>query len=183
MQANIQNPAAKFKTAAVQELAEKVSAKLRARIGENFISETIDYDFPVFNLKRESIVEALEYLYNDSELEFRFLTTMATIHYPDRKGEEFTMMYQLHNMPKNWQIRLKITMPLEDPSVNTATTLFRTANWMERQEFDFYGIIFKGHPNLKRILNMDEMNYYPMRKEFPLEDGSRTDKDDAMFGR
>ena len=65
MQANIQNPAAKFKTAAVQELAEKVSAKLRARLGENFISESIDYDFPVFNLKRESIVEALEYLYND----------------------------------------------------------------------------------------------------------------------
>ena len=49
--------------------------------------------------------------------------------------------------------------------------------------YDFYGIIFKGHPNLKRILNMDEMNYFPMRKEYALEDGTRTDKDDTMFGR
>ena len=54
---------------------------------------------------------------------------------------------------------------------------------MERQEFDFFGINFTGHPNLKRILNMDDMTYYPMRKEFPLEDGTREDKDDTMFGR
>jgi len=54
---------------------------------------------------------------------------------------------------------------------------------MERQEFDFFGVKFDGHPNLTRILNMDEMNYYPMRKEYPLEDGSRDDKNDKMFGR
>ena len=54
---------------------------------------------------------------------------------------------------------------------------------MERQEYDFFGIIFKGHPNLKRILKVDDMNYFPMRKEYPLEDGTREDKDDRMFGR
>ena len=54
---------------------------------------------------------------------------------------------------------------------------------MERQEYDFFGIIFSGHPNLKRILNMDEMTYHPMRKEYALEDGTREDKDDKMFGR
>ncbi|MCR6721440.1 MAG: NADH-quinone oxidoreductase subunit C [Chitinophagaceae bacterium] len=54
---------------------------------------------------------------------------------------------------------------------------------MERETYDFYGINFIGHPNLKRILNVDEMDYFPMRKEFPLEDQSRVDKDDEMFGR
>ena len=54
---------------------------------------------------------------------------------------------------------------------------------MERETFDFFGIHFVGHPNLKRILNVDEMEYFPMRKEFPLEDQTRIDKDDAMFGR
>ena len=54
---------------------------------------------------------------------------------------------------------------------------------MERETFDFYGINFKGHPNLKRILNMEDMKYHPMLKEYPLEDGTREDKDDKMFGR
>ncbi len=54
---------------------------------------------------------------------------------------------------------------------------------MERETYDFFGMNFVGHPNLKRILNVDEMDYFPMRKEFPLEDQTRIDKDDAMFGR
>ncbi len=54
---------------------------------------------------------------------------------------------------------------------------------MERETYDFFGVIFRGHPNLKRVLNVDSMDYFPMRKEFPLEEGSRKDKDDTMFGR
>ena len=69
------------------------------------------------------------------------------------------------------------------PQVDTIIDLFSCANWMERETWDFYGIVFKGHPQLKRILNMDEMISFPMRKEFPLEDSGRTDKDDRFFGR
>jgi NADH-quinone oxidoreductase subunit C len=54
---------------------------------------------------------------------------------------------------------------------------------MERETYDFFGVRFKGHPNLKRILNVDEMDIFPMRKEYPLEDQERTDKDNSMFGR
>jgi NADH-quinone oxidoreductase subunit C len=54
---------------------------------------------------------------------------------------------------------------------------------MERETYDFYGVIFEGHPNLKRILNVDEMSIFPMRKEYPLEDNTRKDKNDEMFGR
>ena len=67
--------------------------------------------------------------------------------------------------------------------MKSITSLFNCANWMERETFDFYGIIFNGHPNLVRILNMDEMTSFPMRKEFPMEDSGRTDKDDRFFGR
>jgi NADH-quinone oxidoreductase subunit C len=63
------------------------------------------------------------------------------------------------------------------------TSLYAAANWMERETFDFYGIIFTGHPNLRRILNADEMDYFPLRKEFPLEDATRSDKEDKYFGR
>jgi NADH-quinone oxidoreductase subunit C len=183
MHSNIQNPSAKYKTAAISELAAKVEAKLRPRFGEGIVSVGIDYDFPVFTVKRELVIDVLEYLYNDSDLEFRFLTTLAASHFPHNAGSEFSMMYQLHNMVSNERIRIKCFMPKEDPSVRTATTLFAAANWQERQEFDFFGVNFVGHPNLKRILNMDEMNYHPMRKEYQLEDAQREDKDNSFFGR
>jgi NADH-quinone oxidoreductase subunit C len=65
----------------------------------------------------------------------------------------------------------------------TLTGIFSAANWMEREAYDFFGIRFKGHPNLKRILNVEDMDYFPMRKEYKLEDETRTDKNDTMFGR
>ena len=183
MQANIQHPELKFRTAAVESLSAKVAAKLQQRFGDDAISATIDYDFPVFTVKSDIVIDVLDFLYHDSELAFQFLTTLAATHFPENKGAEFGIMYQLHNLPTNERIRIKTFVPLEKPHVRTATTLFAAANWMERQEYDFYGVIFDGHPNLKRILNMDEMNYFPMRKEYALEDAQREDKDNSFFGR
>ena len=92
-------------------------------------------------------------------------------------------MYQLHNLVNNQRIRLKISLPAENPVTPTLTSVFSAANWLERETFDFYGVVFEGHPNLKRILNVDEMIIFPMRKEYPLEDQTREDKNDSMFGR
>ena len=167
----------------MENLLQHIHEKLQAKFGDAIISAEQSYDFPVYVIKREKLFEIVQYLKEDSEMGFEFLTTLCGLHYPENKGQELGMMYQLHNMPKNWRIRLKTFFPVTDPQVPTLTPLFSSANWQERQEFDFFGIKFTGHPNLKRILNMDEMNYHPMRKEYPLEDGSRTDKNDAMFGR
>ena len=164
-------------------MLQYIEEKLKAKFGDALISSEQSYDFPVFTVKREKVFEIVKFLKEDAELDFGFLTTLCGLHYPDNKGQELGVMYQLHNLPKNWRIRLKIFFPINDPDVPTMTPLFSSANWQERQEYDFYGIIFKGHPDLKRILNMDEMNYHPMRKEYALEDGSRDDKDDKMFGR
>ncbi len=73
----------------------------------------------------------------------------------------------------NERIRLKIYLPAENPVVPTFTAVFAAANWMERETYDFFGVIFDGHPNLRRILNVDEMIIFPMRKEYPLEDQTR----------
>lgn len=164
-------------------LLNSVKEKLSQRFAEGVLEAEMHYDFPVITLKKDIIIPALEFLYNEPDMGFTFLTTMCGLHFPHRKGQEFGVMYQLHNMQKNYRIRLKIHMPSSDLVVPTATKLFSTANWMERETYDFFGLIFKGHPNLTRILNMDEMNYFPMRKEYGLEDATRTDKDDTMFGR
>jgi NADH-quinone oxidoreductase subunit C len=166
-----------------QVLLTTIQDQLKTKFGDALLGAELHYDFPVFTIKKDHIIDVLRFLKEDPELNFHFLTTLCVVHYPENKGREFGIMYQLHNMPKNYRIRLKIFMATSDTVVPTATVLYPSANWMERQEYDFFGINFKGHPNLKRILNMDEMNYFPMRKEYAVEDGSRDDKDDSMFGR
>lgn len=164
-------------------LLNTINEQLKAQFADAILSAEQEYDFPVFTVKREKIVEILKFLKENSETQFGFLTTLCGLHYPDNKGQELGVMYQLHNLQKNTRIRIKAFMPINEPIIASASSLFGSANWQERQEYDFFGIIFKGHPNLKRILNMDEMNYFPMRKEYQLEDGSRDDKNDNMFGR
>jgi NADH-quinone oxidoreductase subunit C len=92
-------------------------------------------------------------------------------------------MYQLHNLVANLRIRLKIYLPAENPVTPTITPIFSGANWLERETYDFFGVNFEGHPNLKRILNVEDMIIFPLRKEYPLEDQRREDKNDTMFGR
>ena len=166
-----------------ETLLTTVQDKLKAQFADGIISSEILYDYPVFTIKPEIICDVVKFLYNDEALAFQYLTTLAGLRYPTDKGKELGVMYQLHNLPKNLRIRIKIFFSINDPVVPSITPVFSAANWMERQEFDFFGIIFKGHPNLKRILNMEDMTYHPMRKEYPLEDGTREDKDDKMFGR
>jgi NADH-quinone oxidoreductase subunit C len=165
------------------ELHDNVKSLLSAKFGDALIRSQIDYDFPVFVIRKDAIHDVLAFLKDSADTGFTYLTTMCGIHFPDNTGEEFAMMYQLHNMQRNLRIRLKVFMGTKDLTLPTATDLWAAANWMEREAFDFYGFKFSGHPNLTRILNMDEMNYHPLRKEYALEDATRDDKKDEYFGR
>jgi NADH-quinone oxidoreductase subunit C len=168
----------------MSELLEIVKAKLQDKIGDALLSAEQHQDFPVFIVAKDELKDTLRFLKEDPDMGFHFLTTMCGIHYPELPAEqEFWMMYQLHDMPRNRRIRVKAFMSRGDMDVPAVSDLWPTANWMERQEYDFFGFHFTGHPNLVRILNMDEMNYFPMRKEYPLEDLQRDDKSDKYFGR
>jgi len=136
-----------------------------------------------FEAPKEMNLKVMQFLYDDTELRFRFLTDLCAVHYPDNAGRELAIVYHLHNMVDNVRVRFKVYTAIGTPDVFSATALYSTANWLERETYDYFGVNFVGHPNLKRILNVDEMDYFPMRKEFPLEDQTRIDKDDAMFGR
>lgn len=154
-------------------------------INQEFENEILQIEEPykilTISFKQERIIEIIQFLYNHPELQFQFLTTLCGIHYPDQN--QIAVMYQLHNLKTNQRIRLKVFLPEDKPEVQTLTGLFSAANWMEREMYDFFGVIFIGHPNLKRILNVDDMIFFPLRKEFPLEDQTREDKNDALFGR
>ena len=162
---------------------ERIKQRLVEKFGEQVSAFSEPYGMLTFEAPKELNLKVLNFLYDDNELKFRFLTDLQAVHYPDNKGKELAVVYHLHNLVDNVRIRFKVFSDINTPDVYTATGLFSGANWMERETYDFFGVNFVGHPNMKRILNVDEMDYFPMRKEFPLEDQTRVDKDDEMFGR
>jgi NADH-quinone oxidoreductase subunit C len=162
---------------------ESIRQKLTEKFGDQLIDWEEPYGMLTFTAPKDINLKVLQFLFDDTELKFQFLTDLTAVHYPDRKGGELAVVYHLHNLVDNIRIRFKVFTDINKPDVFSATDLYQSANWMERETYDFFGVNFVGHPNLKRILNIDEMEYFPMRKEFPLEDQSRLDKDDEMFGR
>jgi len=162
---------------------EHIKQKLVEKFPEQITGFEEPYGMLTFEAPKEINLKVLNFLFDDAELKFRFMTDLCGVHYPDNKGKELAVVYHLHNLEDNIRIRFKVFADVNKPDVYTASGLFSAANWMERETYDFYGVNFVGHPNLKRILNVDEMDYFPMRKEFPLEDSTRIDKDDEMFGR
>lgn len=162
---------------------DHIKQRLIEKFGDQLSSFEEPYGMLTFEAPKELNLKVINFLYDDEELKFRFLTALCAVHYPDKKGKELTVVYHLHNLTDNVRIRFKVGTDITSPDVYTATGLFSTANWLERETYDFYGVNFVGHPNLKRILNVDEMDYFPLRKEYPLEDQTRADKDDEMFGR
>jgi NADH-quinone oxidoreductase subunit C len=167
----------------IQAYKEKVVEAITAKLGQAPINVEIQYDFVVIEIQKANIYSILDFLKNHPVLKLDFLTTMCGIHFNDGGEREFGLMYQLHNMQTNERLRIRTFMSRTDLDMPTISTIFPTANWMEREAFDFYGFNFVGHPSLTRILNMDEMNYFPLRREYALEDEGRTDKDDKYFGR
>ena len=160
-----------------------IQEKLTQNFGNNVFAFETQKDIFTFEVDSAEVHQVIQFLKENEELNFHFLTDLCGIHYPDNDdNHQFAVVYHLHNWIENVRIRVKTYLP-ENPKLDTITDLFLTSNWMERETWDFYGINFKGHPQLKRILNMDEMISHPMRKEFPMEDSGRTDKDDRFFGR
>lgn len=162
---------------------EYLLSRLRAHFGEFIYNESDPYELATIVLHKDKITEVINWLYNDPELKFQFLTDVCGIQFPEAKGAELGVIYHLHSLTNNIRLRIKCFMPESEPVIASISSIFPAANWQERETFDFYGIRFEGHPDLRRILNVDEMDYFPLRKEYPLEDGTRTDKEDQYFGR
>ncbi len=162
--------------------SEFVLEAINREFPEAVISSSEPYGFLTVEVKKEELKKVIHHL-KESSLNFMFLTDICGIHYPAHKEKELGVIYHLHNLQENFRIRIKSFFPKDNAEVDSITDLYSGANWMERETYDFYGITFKGHPDLRVILNMEELGYHPLLKEYALEDGTRTDKDDSMFGR
>lgn len=157
-----------------------IQSKLQEKFPADILSVDESSDIHTLTIDKACIIDFIKFLKDD--LGFQFLTDLCGIHYP---GQQLALgvVYHLHNFRTNLRIRVKTFTSEEKPEIDSITEIFSAANWMERETYDFFGIIFLNHPNLIRILNVEYLDYFPLRKEFPLEDQTRTDKDDRFFGR
>ena len=153
---------------------------LKKQFGSGILSADMSSDMPIVIVTVISVYDVIRYMKEQEG--FDFLTDLTGVHYPDQELA-LGVVYHMHNLRKNIRIRIKTFVSIDNPSLKSVTDLFSAANWMERETYDFYGILFEGHPNLKRILNVEYLDYFPMRKEYPLEDPTREDKIDRFFGR
>ena len=161
-----------------EALWKKVSDKFAE--GVTIVGEP--FGLLTFETSREQITDVLTWLKNDPALQFNYLTDLTAVHYPELE-KQIAVIYHLHSLVNNVRIRIKVFLTDSDIHIPTATDLWNGANWMERETYDYFGVLFDGHPDLRRILNVDDMTAFPMRKEFPLEDPNRVDKKDYFFGR
>jgi NADH-quinone oxidoreductase subunit C len=166
------------------ELANSfVLEQINAQFGSDILHQEEPYGMLTLTVSPGIIADLLKWLNNHEDIQAKFLTDICGAHYPDNVGGDLCAIYHVQSMTKNFRIRIKCYVSSAQPEVPSVVSLYSAANWMERETYDFYGIQFMGHPNLKRILNVDEMDYFPLRKQYPLEDGTRVDKIDEYFGR
>jgi NADH-quinone oxidoreductase subunit C len=146
---------------------EKVLETLKAKFGDAVITPNEFRGELTILVPKERIVEICRFLKEDEELAFTMLADLCGIDM-NTSENRFGVIYNLVSLKTKYRIRLKTFTQENDPKVPTVTGVWGTANWHERETYDMFGIVFDGHPDLRRIYMPDEFEYYPLRKDFPL---------------
>ncbi len=121
-----------------------------------------------FFIRREHLAETAKMLRDDASLRFELCSGVSGVHYPEETGRELHAVYHLLSLTHNRRIRLEVTCPDDDPHIPSVVATYPTADWHERETYDFFGIIFDGHPSLTRIEMPDDWPGHPQRKDYPL---------------
>ncbi|GAA3234243.1 NADH-quinone oxidoreductase subunit C [Actinocorallia longicatena] len=121
-----------------------------------------------FHVKRERVVEVMRTLRDEPALRFELCTGVSGVHYPQETGEELRAVYHLLSMTHNRRVRVEVSAPDADPHIPSVVSVYPTNDWHERETWDFFGIVFDGHPSLTRIEMPDDWVGHPQRKDYPL---------------
>jgi len=119
-------------------------------------------------IRRDALVDVVTHLRNDEKLRFEFCSSISGVHYPGDDGRELHVVYHLLSMSYRRRIRLEVTTSDDDRHIPSVVSVYPTADWHERETWDFFGVIFDGHPALTRILMPDDWIGHPQRKDYPL---------------
>jgi len=128
----------------------------------------VEYGELTFHVRREHLVAVMDRLLHDPALRFEIFSGVSGVHYPDQPGTELRAVYHLLSITHNRRLRLEVSTPDSDRHMPSVTDVYPAANWHERETWDFFGIIFDGHPALTRIEMPDDWLGHPQRKDYPL---------------
>ncbi len=118
-------------------------------------------------VNRENIVEVCSFFKNDQELQFLLCEDITAVDWAIKKNR-FTVVYHIFSLKNNFRLKLKSDVHESDCEIDSVSSVWRAANWQERECYDMYGIIFKNHPDLRRMYMPEDFDYHPLRKDFPL---------------
>lgn len=142
------------------------------RLKEKFLDEVVDITHfrgqVSVILKRDRIVDICRYLHDEPDICMDYLSDLCGVDYPGRRLR-FEVVYNLYSIKYRHRIRLRALIPEDDPSIPSVVSIWAGANWHEREAYDMYGIVFKGHPDLRRILMPEDWQGFPLRKDYPLK--------------
>ncbi|MGA3229977.1 MAG: NADH-quinone oxidoreductase subunit C [Candidatus Binatus sp.] len=142
-----------------------MTEKLKARFGGEILDAQNARDEETFAIDRERAYDFFRALRDEPDFEFNFLTDLTAVDWPERKPR-FEVVYQLNSLNLAHRIRVKIRVDGADPWVHSVVGVWGAADWLERECFDMFGIVFKGHPDLRRILMYDSFQGHPLRKDY-----------------
>ncbi|MEM9027660.1 MAG: NADH-quinone oxidoreductase subunit C [Pseudomonadota bacterium] len=157
---------------------DELRSHLDFKLADSLIASTIAYDELTLTIRREKIVNVMKALRDDRRSRFDVLIDICGVDWPGRT-ERFDVVYHLLSPEGNQRIRVKLTTDETTP-VPSLVDVFPAANWYEREAYDMYGILFSGHPDLRRLLTDYGFSGYPLRKDFPLTGHVEVRYDDAQ---
>ena len=146
----------------LHSLEKLVNSELSTKIQKS----NIDFEELIFEINEEDLIEVLQFLKSNDKCKFKQLIDIAGVDYPEEE-RRFQLIYLLLSHENNLRIKIKINLAINQ-TISSITKVFPSANWMEREVFDMYGIKFKNHPDLRRILTDYNFKGHPLRKDFPL---------------
>lgn len=147
-----------------QEILDRIRSDSRVQM----LDLSLGIDCPEVVVEKDGLISFMKFLKDDSELAFDLIADVTAVDHYDKRIPRFDIVYHIFSLKNNERIRVKVAVE-DGESVDSVTILWRGAEWLEREVYDMFGIPFKNHPDLRRILMPEDYNYYPLRKEFPLE--------------
>ena len=145
---------------------KKVIEKLKQKFSEKIKEVSVQFGDEILLIERDSLLDIVQFL-KDKPYSYSMLLDLTCVDY---KGQEprFEMVYHLYSIPNVQRLRIKVSLSEKDLRIDSLSSLWKNANWLEREVFDMFGVDFKGHPDLRRIFMYDGFEGYPLRKDFPL---------------
>ena len=150
------------------EIADELERSLGEDYAEAIERVVVDRGELTLHVRRERLLQVMRHLRDDPALRFELSLGVSGVHYPHLPGEELHAVYHLCSITHNRRLRVEVSCPDADPHIPSTVSIYPTHDWHEREAYDFFGIIFDGHPALTRIEMPDDWEGHPQRKDYPL---------------